>query len=46
MIQNKESLIYSLENAINNLESVVRKSVEANTPQQMEVYNSLGTALL
>ena len=46
MIQNKESLIYSLESAINNLENVVRKSVEINIPQPKGVYNSLGTALL
>lgn len=46
MIQNKESLVYSLENSINNLEAVVKESVKINTPQQKEVYNSLGTALL
>ncbi len=46
MIQNKESLVYSLENSINNLEAVVKESVKMNTPQQREVYSSLGTALL
>lgn len=46
MLQNKESLIYSLESSINNLENVVRESIEINIPQQREVYNSLGTTLL
>ncbi len=39
MIQNKESLVYSLENSINNLEVVVKESVKINTPQQREVYD-------
>lgn len=46
MIQNKESLVYSLESSIYNLENVVKKSVQINTPQQREVYSSLGTPLL
>lgn len=46
MIQNKASLIYSLENSINNLEEIVKQSVRINTPKHKEVYNNLGTALL
>lgn len=46
MIQNKSSLIYSLNNSINNLEEIVKQSVNVNTPKHKEVYNSLGTALL
>ena len=46
MIQNKASLIYSLDNSINNLEEIVKQSVKINTPKHKEVYNSLGTALL
>lgn len=46
MIQNKESLVYSLKSSIGNLEDVVKKSVQINMPQHREVYSSLGTALL
>lgn len=46
MIQNKSSLIYSLNNSINNLEEIVKQSVDINTPKHTEVYDSLGTALL
>ncbi len=46
MIQNKSSLIYSLNNSINNLEGIVKESININIPKYKEVYNSLGTALL
>ena len=44
MIQNKASLIYSLENFINNLEEIVKQSVSVNTHNPKVVSSSLTPA--
>ena len=44
MIQNKASLIYSLENFINNLEEIVKQSVSVNTHNSKVVSSSLTPA--
>lgn len=46
MIQNKEYLIYSLENAVNYLKEEVNKSIQTNIPEHKEVYYRLGTSIL
>lgn len=43
---NKENLIYSLEDSINNLKDIIDKSIKSNIANPKEVYYSLGTALL
>ena len=46
MIQNKASLIYSLENFINNLEEIVKQSVSVNTHNPKVVSSSLTPATI
>ena len=46
MIENKEALIYSLENSINQLENIINQSILENQPREKEIYLILGTALL
>lgn len=46
MIENKKALIYSLENSVNQLENTINQSILENQPNEEEIYEKLGTALL